>query len=164
MENEPGLKPSTTYKIMEKTNKTDKMVLDLFNTVKAKQKEIAVLQKPQWNTSCTIGYNPDVVTDRVNIQTVTDVNKLIDLYAFLTTKKDSFDVAAKELGLTNKFRWMGYSFGEWICDINTRVKQIGVAAKKSELAVLEKRLDALITVDQRRVMELEAISKELEGH
>ena len=149
---------------MEKTNKTDKLVLDLFNTVKAKQKEIAVLQKPQWATSCTIGYNPDVVTDRVNIQTVTDVNRLIDLYAFLATKKTSFEEAATELGLANRFKWMGYSFGEWVCDIKTRVEQIGVTAKKSELVILERRLDALITVDQRRVMELEAISKELEGH
>lgn len=149
---------------MEKTKNTDKMVLDLFNTVKAKQKEIAVLQKPQWITSCTIGYNPDVVTDRVNIQTVTDLNKLVDLYAFLAVKKDSFEEAARDLGLTNKFKWMGYSFGEWICDIKTRIKQIGVTTKKNELVVLEKRLDALITVDQRRVMELEAITKELEGH
>ena len=149
---------------MEKTNKTDKMVLDLFNTVKAKQKEIAVLQKPQWATSCTIGYNPDVVTDRVNIQTVTDVNRLIDLYAFLIMKMEYAKRATFLLAVTNKFKWMGYTFEEWEQDIRTRINQIGVTAKKNELAVLEKRLDALITVDQRRVMELEAITKELEGH
>jgi capsule polysaccharide modification protein KpsS len=149
---------------MEKENKTDKMVLDLFNTVKAKQKEIAVLQKPQWVTSCTIGYNPEVVTDRMNIQTVSDINKLINLYGFLLFQVEYHNRACEALNVIIKFKWMGYTFQEWEKDIKTRINQIGVAAKKSELAVLEKRLDALITLDQRRVMELEAISKELESH
>ena len=148
---------------METKNKktNDELVLDLFNTLKAKQKEIATASKPRWETSCTIGYNPDVVTDRMNIQTVTDVNKLVELYAFLLMKYEYFNEAASRFNVSVNFKWMGYTLESWGNDIESRIAQIGVSTKRKELEALESRLNALITVDQRRVMELEAITKEL---
>jgi hypothetical protein len=56
---------------------------------------------------------------------------------------------------------MGYGFDAWKTDIRSRVNQLQVNAKKKELESLETRLDALVTVEQRRELELAAIQKEL---
>jgi len=146
----------------ENTNKLDKLVLDLFAKVQEKQKEIEKVEKPKWVTSCTIGYNPDVVTDRMNIQTVTDINKLVELYSFLLAKESAWAVACKGLEVNIPFKYMGYLGEQWFIDIKARVKQVGVNEKKKELAILQSRLDKLITTDQRRELELAEIQKLLE--
>ena len=134
----------------------------MFNTVKQKQKEIERAEKPKWVTSCTIGTNPDSVQDRVNIQTVTDIDKLILLYGFLELRNKEFFVACSELGIKKNFKWMGYLASEWKTDIKSRVAQININTKKKELEVLEGRLDKLISTEQRRELELAEISKLLE--
>ncbi len=144
-----------------KAKTTDELVIELFNTVRSKQREISGYQKPSWETSCTIGYNPEIVSDRINIQTVTDINKLVDLVAFLRIKRDYWKEACDSLGVKVPFKWMGYEPVLWEKDIKARIDQLNLSVKQKELKALEARLDALITVDQRRVMELEAITKEL---
>ena len=146
---------------MENT-KTDELVLKLFNTVKEKQKEIEKAERPKWVTSCTLGQNPDSVQDRVNIQTVTDIDKLILLYGFLELRNKEFFVGCSELGIKKKFKWMGYSVDDWKTDIKSRVAQININTKKKELQVLEERLDKLISTEQRRGLELAEISNLLE--
>lgn len=142
------------------TTTADKLVLELFETVKQKQKEISATEKHTWLTSCTIGYNPDTVADRSNIQTVTDISKLVDIFAFLIGREELTDKANRELfGEPKKFVWMGYSISAWKQDIKARLAQINLAAKRKELAELESRLDKLITPEQRRELELAEISK-----
>lgn len=142
-----------------KKKTTDDLVLELFNKVKNKQKEITAAEKPRWVTSATIGYNPDIATDRINLQTVTDIKKLVDIYGYLTNKFHSWASSCEDLGLKIKFTWMGYSFSDWEKDIKSRVAQIEVNAKKKELADLESRLNQLISVEQRRELELAAIQE-----
>ncbi len=144
-------------------NILDKKVLDLFTKVKAKQKAIAAAEKPKWATSCTFGTNPDVVTDRINLQTVMDVNKLVDMYGFLLMKKDYHSEALNELGCTNiSFKWMGFTLAEWTADFISRFAQINVSKEKAQLKEWESRLDSLITVEQRRAMELAELEKEIQ--
>lgn len=144
---------------MSNTN-TDAIVLDLFNKVREKQKEISSVQRVKWETSCTIGYNPETVADRINIQTITDLAKLVDIYGFLSQKLDKWNESTLLLGVKLPFKWMGYSYEQWTTDIKNRVAQINVNVKKKELENMEERLNKLITVEQRRTMELEALQKE----
>lgn len=146
---------------MKEQNKQDELVLQLFNKVRDKQREINQAEKPKWVTSCTIGQNPDSVNDRVNIQTVTDVDKLIHLFSFIEQKrKDHYDTCL-QLSLKRHFKWMGYSAEEWKADIKTRVDQLSINEKKRELSALEERLEKLISTEQRREMELAEIQKML---
>lgn len=144
---------------MNTTN--DELVLQLIAKVKQKKSEISAAQKPRWETSCTLGYSPDSVQDRINIQTVTDINKLVDLYAFLDAKQEYYNVAAEVLGTSSKIKYMGYSFADWKKDIKSRVDQININSKKKDLETLEARLDKLVTPEQRRDIELAEIQKEL---
>lgn len=142
----------------------DELVLQLFNTVKQKQQDIAASERPQWVTSCTIGTNPESVTDRINLQTVSDEAKLVDLYGFLLQKYGNALAARTELGLSTTgwgWKWMGYGLEQWRADIKTRLAQIALTAKRAELKTLEARLDRLITTEQRRELELAAIQKEM---
>lgn len=146
------------------SNKSDELVLQLLAKVKEKKAKIAAVDRPQWVTSCTVGYNPDVVTDRINIQTVTDVNKLVDLFGFILAKEEQSHKARKALGIwdTLAFKWMGFTVAQWEHDFRSRIAKIQINAEKAELDALEKRIDSLITVEQRRELELQALAKELD--
>lgn len=141
----------------------DELVLQLFETVKQKQRDIAASEKPRWETTCTIGTNEQSVTDRVNLQTVSDQSKLVDILGFLLAKEAQWNQAAGILGVKVPFKWMSYTVAQWTKDIQTRIAQIGLTAKRAELKALEGRLDALITTEQRRELELAEIQKEMAG-
>lgn len=145
---------------MSKQNTTvDEQVLALFNKVQAKKRKLSNFSRVQWLTSCTIGYNPESVSDRINIQTVTDINKLVDVYAFLILKKEYWERACSTLNVKKEFKWMGYSFPDWESDIKSRIELITMNAEKKELETLEERLNKLITTEQRRALELEELQK-----
>lgn len=150
---------------MSKNNKqsqsqaSDELVMQLFEKVKDKKREIAFSERPSWLTSCTLGTNPDSLLDRMNIQTVTDINKLLDIYGFLLMKEDFWMKAGKELGVVHVFKWMGFSIESWKTDIQSRIAQINLTVKRKELETLETRLNGLVTLEQRRELELKEISK-----
>ena len=147
----------------ENTKQTvDAKVLELFNKVKEKQKKIATNERISWFTNCSFGFNPQVINDRTNLQVCDDVNQLISFYAFILSKEECYATATEELGLKKFDKWLGYSFSDWKKDIKTRVNQLQLGNERKELKALETRLDSLITVDQRREMELAAIEKELQ--
>lgn len=141
------------------TKNTDQIVIDLLNKVKEKRQILEKKQKAKWVTSCTIGYNPSSVADRINIQTVTDINILVDICAFLQSKEQAFNRARETLQVDVEFSYMGYSVQDWITDLKTRIDFISINAEKKELAALEARIDKLVTNDQRREIELEEILK-----
>lgn len=145
---------------MNKT--TDSRVLELFNKVREKKKSIESNERITYLTNLSFGYNESVVTDRVNIHTVTSMEKLVDIYAFLMQKKENNEKAAKALNLNISVdKWLGYKISDWMKDIESKIKQLGLTKERKELSLLEERLDALISTEQRREMELEAIEKEL---
>lgn len=139
----------------------DELVLALFNTVQQKQRDIAASEKPQWATTCTVGTDPESVKDRINIQTVMEPAKLADMLGFLLQRRDYFHKAEELLGVKiGTFKWMGYTVEQWTKDFKTRLAQISLTTKRAELKQLEGRLDKLITMDQRRELELAAIQRE----
>lgn len=143
---------------MSKNNEMDKLVLELLAKVKEKKKEIAAAERPKWETNLTIGFNPDNVSDRMNIQTVTDIGKLVDLYAFLMGKEDGWAHANKELEIRGvEMRYMGSSIQSWKNDIKLRIQQLDISNKRRELEKLESRLDGLMTTEQKRAIALEEI-------
>lgn len=141
---------------------TDELVKELFDSVQEKKLVIEKAERPCWETSGNFGYSANSGHDRVNIQTVTDVRKLVEMYAFLIDREEKSENAAKDLGVDYKFTWLGFSVDEWKNDFQTRVNQISIQEKRKELSEIESRLNAIISPELKAQMELEAISKLLE--
>ena len=141
---------------------TDELVKELFDSVQEKKLVIEKAERPCWETSGNFGYSANSGHDRVNIQTVTDVRKLVEMYAFLIDREEKSESAAKDLGVEYKFTWLGFSVDEWKNDFQTRVNQISIQEKRKELSEIESRLNAIISPELKAQMELEAISKLLE--
>lgn len=141
---------------------TDELVMDLLVKVEQKKEEIkAAKKKPQWKTNCTIGYNPETTQDRINIQVVRDANKLIEIYAFLLEREEFFEHAAIDLGLPPDLTYMGYSIADWAEDLKSRAAQLSIETKQKEIEELDKRVNKLVSPEQRRAMELEALQQML---
>ena len=138
---------------------TDEKVKELFLSVQAKKLAIEQAERPCWKTSGNFGYSANSAHDRINIQTLTDARKIVDMYSFLIDREEKSGKAAQELGVDYKFSWLGFSTEEWKSDFLTRVNQLSIQEKRKELATIESRLNAIISPELRAQMELEAISE-----
>lgn len=144
------------------TKTTDEAVLGLLRKVADKKAEIAkAKKKPQWRTTCTIGYDQDSPSGRVNIQTVRDSRKIVDFYAFLLQREKHQQLAAAELGLEPNLIWQGAPIEDWKHDLKARAGQLSIDEKQVELDELDARVNKLVSPDQRREMELKELQKVL---
>lgn len=142
---------------------TDEKIKTLFESVQEKKLAIEKAERPCWLTAGNFGYSANSAHDRINIQTLTDVRKIVEMFAFLIDRKEKSENAAKELGVNYTFTWLGFSVDEWKNDFQTRVNQISIQEKRRELAEIEARLNAIISPELKAQMELEAISKLLDA-
>ncbi len=146
----------------EKT--ADELVLEMLKTVERKKKEILSLKKrPTWKTNCSLGHDPESSHDRSNIQTVKDPRRLVQLYAMLMQIEERYAMAAQELGLPEDLTYMAYPIVDWKDDLKTRATQLSVEVKQKEMDDLDRRVNKLVSPDQRREMELTAIQEILAG-
>lgn len=140
----------------------DQAVMDLLVRVDAKKKEIASAKvRPSWKTNCTFGKDPSSAQDRINIQTVKEPRKLLEIYAFLTAQQRDLHAASEDLGLEFDGTWMNYPIKDWKEDLKTRSGQLSIEKKQKELDDLDARVNRLVSPDQRRAMELEALQQML---
>jgi hypothetical protein len=149
---------------MDKT-KVDKAVLQLLTKVREKKEAIKTAQKkPQWLTSCTLDLagGSRSAQDRLNIQTVRDKARLMEVGAFLLRREKDTKQAADLLELPYDGSYMGYPIVDWIADLKTRVGMLKVEEQKKELDALNKRVDKLVSPEQRREMELLELQKLLD--
>lgn len=146
------------------TTAIDSKITELFGVLNNKKAEVEAAEKSsqqKWKTNCSF---PSVFgqTQPINIQTQTE-DALVELLADLLVHQSHQVKAAELLGVKiNGGVWGGFTVDDWIEDFKTRAAKIQLAAKKNELKQLEKRLDAIVSPEQRRQMELEAVIKALE--
>ena len=143
-------------------DKTDKMVLELLRKVEEKKRQIGNAERPSWETNCSFRYDPNS-NAHINIQVVRELETLVEIHAFLNRKEVDFEFSANTLKLDKEvsFKWLGFTFGQWIRDIETRIGGLLIKAKKDELAKLEERVNSLVSPEQRRAIELEKLVKEI---
>jgi len=138
---------------MAKVKTKDEIIQELFEVVKQKKSEIAKAEKPKWETNCSFSYQ-EGNSDRMNIQTISDVNTLLRILGHLLLQNNGFIQAVDLTGATAKFKYQGFTLAEWQSDIQTRINKIEISKKKAELDDLEKRLDKLVSPEVREAMEL----------
>ena len=145
------------------SDKTDTMVLELLKKVEEKKKQIGNAERPSWITTCSFGFDPNN-NNHINIQVVRDLETLVEIHAFLSMKAAAYEASLKILALSSKeapFKYLGFTYDQWCDDIQTRINGLKIKAKKDELAALESRVNALVSPEQRRAIELEKLVKEL---
>lgn len=147
-----------------KNTDTDSVVLQLLEKVEEKKRQIGEAERPAWRTNCSFGYSQDV-NNRLNIQTIKELDVLLDIYGFLQEKFNRYTAAVAALKLEKEaptFKHLGFSFEDWASDIRTRIDGLRIKNKKDELSKLEARVNALVSPEQRRKIELEKLAKEIE--
>lgn len=140
-------------------NESDKVIDALLAKVEAKKKELKKLSRPNWLTSCVFGPGR---TDKKNIQVITDVKTLVEFTATLLAMEKEWEAANELLETNEKLVIDGYSVADWIADFKLRVGIIGINAKKKEIEAIEAKLNALISPEKRREIELKQLAQLLE--
>lgn len=138
----------------------DKKIEELFAVVKAQKAEVEKAEKESkrsWNSN---GSFKLFAATPVNIQTATEDMILRCLTELLTFKNNS-EEALEMLGLKKEVKLDGYTVEEWLEDFKKRIATIHLKAKKEKLKTLEDRLTSIVSPEQKRQMELEAIMKDL---
>jgi hypothetical protein len=144
--------------------KTDTLVLELLKKVEEKKQQIGSAERPSWLTNCSFGFD-QTSNARINIQVVREIESLVEIHAFICDKHETYNISLGALGIPEKdapFKWMGFSYQQWESDIRTRLNGLRLKQKRDELMKLEERVNALVSPEQRRALELEKLVKELE--
>lgn len=136
----------------------DQKINELFLVVRNQKTDVELSEKQSkqsWKTNCTIHFDKN--TSPINIQTASEAvikNIIIELLKL----KDYANRAEEILGLAKSEIYDGFSFEDWITDCKKRITVMSLRNKKEKLIQLETRLNALVSPEQKRQMELDAIT------
>lgn len=142
------------------TDATDSKIYDLLKILETKKTEVRASEESvaqKWVTTGSFAIDNEVP---INIQTASE-EVLINLVSRLLQTKDYRAKAAELLGVDYDGKIKGYTVEQWVADCKKRIAKIGLTKKQADLAKLEERLNGIVSPEQRRAMELEAITKEL---
>lgn len=139
----------------------DQKISSLFNVVQLKREAVAKAEensKKSWLTNCSLTINGE--SQPKNLQTANE-KSVQSILTFLLMNRQFVKQAADLLGLDFDDQYNTYSYDDWITDCQKRISIIKLKAQKDNLNEMETRLNAIVSPEQRRAMELEAISKSL---
>lgn len=139
------------------TETIDQKINELFLVVRKQKTDVEIFEKESkqsWKTNCTIHIDNVII----NIQTANEtvVKKIV---IELLEQKEYASRAEEILGLEKNEKYDGFSFDDWISDCKKRIAVMRLRNKKENLSELEKRLNALVSPEQKRQMELDAITE-----
>ncbi|MGV8961855.1 MAG: hypothetical protein ACOH2V_00475 [Candidatus Saccharimonadaceae bacterium] len=137
----------------EKVLTHDERVQLLFDKLTAKKAEVANAEKPQYVTGGMFRY-AESMGNTIDIVSVRDERKLVEILTFLKERSEKYPDAAKELGTDVNFTWLGFTVEEWLKDLKTRVSVLQIARRRTELAELELKINAVVSPELRQKMEM----------
>ncbi len=145
------------------TTNIDKKISELFEVVKKQKAEVEAAEKESkqsWKTNCSIPlpYGRDEAP--INLQTASQ-EIIKNLVMGLLKHKEYAAEAETILGLETTSQYKGFSYDDWVSDCKKRISVLNIRAKKEKLAALEKRLNDIVSPEQKRQMELDSIVNEL---
>lgn len=142
------------------TDTIDTKIKELFTVLSLQKIEVERLEseiKKSWTTNCSFIMNDS----RYNIQT-TNINTIVHLLAYLLSMAEYQRKASDMLGLEFIDDYNGFSFDDWVSDFKKRIAIIVIKERKAKINELETRLNSIVSPEQRRLMELEEITKQLQ--
>lgn len=141
----------------------DQKINELFEVVKKQKAEVEAAEKESkqsWRTNCSISLPFGRDENPINLQTATQ-DKVKNIVIGLLKHKEYSAEAEQVLGLEQSTQYNGFSYDDWIADCKKRISVLNIRTKKDKLAVLEKRLNDIVSPEQKRQMELDSIMKDL---
>lgn len=87
----------------------------------------------------------------ISIHRLRDLSLLLEIVSFLTTKRNGYDLAAKTLNLDEypPFRWFGYSYEDWVNDLQIRAAVLTSQQKREKLTEAKRILESLQSEETR---------------
>lgn len=133
-------------------SKNDDRILVLKKQIEEKKKELG--KQPRFSPITTCMFTLDG-GNRVNIHTLTSVNDInMALVGF-----NIYAMSAENLGINVEDVLIdGFSVSDWMEDLNAKKAVVEYNEKKSQLNVLEKKLDKLLSDDKKTELEIDAIA------
>lgn len=141
----------------------DQKINELFEVVKKQKAEVEAAEKESkqsWKTNCSIVLPFGRDENPINLQTATQ-EKVKNIVIGLLKHKEYSAEAEQVLGLEPTTQYNGFSYEDWLADCKKRISVLNIRTKKDKLAVLEKRLNDIVSPEQKRQMELDSIMKDL---
>lgn len=142
-------------------NELDEKVQKLYSIIQNKKAKIAKLEKPNYKTNLSFPYNEFSDTQKVNLHVINDIPTLIKLLANLSILKKEYDLICDDINIDNKFIYGGYSYEDWENDIVSIINKLNIKKEKDDLANKEKKLNCLISPEEKRRLDIEALESEL---
>lgn len=142
------------------TDTLDEKIYGLLKVLETKKTEVREAEEAatrKWVTTGSLSISGEVP---LNLQTASET-QLLDVVSGLLQVQDYCTKASALLDIEYDGKVKGYTIDQWVSDCKKRIAKIGLAKKKASLAELEQRLNQIVSPEQRRAMELEAITKEL---
>ena len=142
----------------------DQETREMMALVRERKTEIRNLERPRYATTMTFSPSEgkNAPADSVNLHTVTSREALMKIAGQLCQIREGFSRAGELMGgVVPSLTWQGYPIEAWLGDLKTRLEVVQLAEKRQRLEVLEKRLDAIVSPELRRQMEIEEIRKEI---
>ena len=138
----------------------DEVIKNLLDKLLIQKAEVSKAERPVYITGGQFRYS-ESIGNTIDIMTVRDSRKLVEILAFLKDREKSFNEAKEELGVNVDFTWLGVSVEDWTRDLKTRLSVLNITAKRKELADLEERLNRVVPAELRTQMEVEAVQAAL---
>lgn len=136
----------------------DSVVSELLAKVKTEKVLVEALKSTvskSWITTCTIGF--DGSPSKINIQTAQE-STLIEILSKLYILADAHTAVLSILNMPSReFTYQGYTFSDWTADVKKRISLLELKTKEANLALIEAKLDTLVSPDKRREMELDDV-------
>lgn len=139
----------------------DQKVMQMLAKLATAKEAVERAEKPCYLTGGSFKYSEATVSGAVDITTVRDERKLVEIAAFLRERESNFLPAAKELGCEVKFTWLNFTKDEWMQDLQTRVNILQIAKKRAELRDLEELVNTLVSPELMRKMKMAEASEKL---
>lgn len=139
---------------------TDEKINKLLKDVETKKAEIKSLENPRYKTNLSLTMEPFSTAINLN---VLDIRGLLNIKAHLSALKEQYDkLDTDSLGAMYKeFIYSGFTYKEWVNDIDLRIGKILISEKRKHLAALEERLNKIMSPELKARLELEEIEKAL---
>lgn len=141
------------------TPTNDDNITQLLKTIESLSAEItaeeAVQKRASWRTTCSVLMARDNV---VNLQ-VANKEQLESIAVHIASQVMAQREATVLFGFTfnTEPSFQGFAISDWVFDVNKRLAMIRFGMKRTTLETLQKRAKELLSVEQKRQIELEAL-------
>jgi hypothetical protein len=146
------------------TDTIDSKIGTLLEELRKRQQDVKQAEREsqqKWQTNCSFtGIFPK--PRPINLQTATPEGLKAVVRELIVIRNAELESSAI-LEQPADYSVDGYSIDAWLADCKKRAAIQNLREKQNKLEQLQTRLDAIVSPEQKRQMELDAISKEFDG-